>query len=315
MKVSVIVPVYNSSTYIDKCMTSLVNQTLDDIEIIVIDDGSNDDTLKKLEKYKRKIKLIKQKNSGVASARNKGLMNATGEYIAFVDSDDWIEQDMFQVMYNKAMEKNYDAVECDFKYVDDNKEWNGVIDTISDILTLDNKKKYFVNMFPVIWNKIYRRDKIKEIKFKDGVWAEDVEFLYKVIPNIDTIGKVNKSLYYYYQREKSESRLFDKRVYNYIDNFNGLIKFYKDNNKYELYKKELEYCYVRYLYATFVKRAASFKNKDDYKEAVKVARCNVLEKFPNYRKNKYFYKSIKGIYLLLFNNFIANFVFKLYNNK
>ena len=123
MKVSVIVPVYNSSTYIDKCMTSLVNQTLDDIEIIVIDDGSNDDTLKKLEKYKRKIKLIKQKNSGVASARNKGLMNATGEYIAFVDSDDWIEQDMFQVMYNKAMEKNYDAVECDFKYVDDNKEW------------------------------------------------------------------------------------------------------------------------------------------------------------------------------------------------
>ena len=315
MKVSVIVPVYNSSSYIEKCITSLVEQTLDDIEIIIIDDGSTDDTLKKLKRYSNKIKLITQKNSGVASARNKGLKEAKGEYIAFVDSDDWIEKDMFQTMYTKAIQKKYDAVECDFKYVDDNNEWNGVIDTTNDILTIDDKKKYFVNMFPVIWNKIYKREKIKDIKFKDGVWAEDVEFLYRVITNINTIGKVNKNLYYYYQREKSESRLFDKRVYNYIDNFNGLIKFYKDNNKYELYKKELEYCYVRYLYATFVKRAASFKNKDDYKEAVKVARCNVLEKFPNYRKNKYFYKSIKGIYLLLFNNFIANFVFKLYNNK
>ena len=214
MKVSVIVPVYNSSTYIDKCMTSLVNQTLDDIEIIVIDDGSNDDTLKKLEKYKRKIKLIKQKNSGVASARNKGLMNATGEYIAFVDSDDWIEQDMFQVMYNKAMEKNYDAVECDFKYVDDNKEWNGVIDTISDILTLDNKKKYFVNMFPVIWNKIYRRDKIKEIKFKDGEIFKTKKYNAKDIIIIKDVEKEEEnSEEKEYQKELKELEKLEKEDY------------------------------------------------------------------------------------------------------
>lgn len=315
MKVSVIVPAYNASDYIEKCLKSLINQTLEGIEIIVVDDGSTDDTYKVVSKYKDKIKLIKQKNGGVASARNKGLSVAKGEYIAFVDSDDWVELDMFSKLYNKAIENNYDAVECDFKYVDDYKEWPGVIDVDADIVTLEDKKKYFIKMFPVIWNKIYKREKIKSIKFKDGVWAEDVEFLYRVIPNIDTIGKVNEKLYYYYQREKSESRLFDKRVYNYIDNFNGIIEYYKKNKIYNLYKNELEYCYVRYVYATFIKRAASFKDKDDYKIAVETAIKNVKEKFSGYRKNKYFYQSAKGIYLLAFNKFIANLLNKKYNDK
>ena len=315
MKVSVIVPVYNAEDYIEKCLDSLINQSLKDIEIIVVDDGSTDDTYKVVSKYKEKIKLIKQKNGGVASARNKGLSVAEGEYIAFVDSDDWVELDMFSKLYNKAFENDYDAVECNFKYVDDNEEWHGVIDVDTDVVSIDDKKKYFIKMFPVIWNKIYKRDKIKNIKFKDGVWAEDVEFLYRVIPNIDTIGKINEELYYYYQREKSESRLFDKRVYNYIDNFNGIIDYYKKNKIYDLYKNELEYCYVRYIYATFIKRAASFKDKDDYRIAVETAIKNVKEKFPGYRKNKYFYQSLKGIYLVVFNKIIANLLNKKYNDK
>ena len=314
-KVSVIVPVYNAEDYIEKCLDSLINQSLKDIEIIVVDDGSTDDTYKVVSKYKEKIKLIKQKNGGVASARNKGLSVAEGEYIAFVDSDDWVELDMFSKLYNKAIENDYDAVECNFKYVDDNEEWHGVIDVDTDVVSIDDKKKYFIKMFPVIWNKIYKRDKIKNIKFKDGVWAEDVEFLYRVIPNIDTIGKINEELYYYYQREKSESRLFDKRVYNYIDNFNGIIDYYKKNKIYDLYKNELEYCYVRYIYATFIKRAASFKDKDDYRIAVETAIKNVKEKFPGYRKNKYFYQSLKGIYLVVFNKIIANLLNKKYNDK
>lgn len=313
MKVSVIVPVYNARDYIEKCLDSLISQTLKDIEIIVIDDGSTDDTYKILSKYKDKIKLIRQKNGGVANARNKGLSIAKGEYIAFVDSDDWVEFDMFYKLYNKAIENKYDAVECDFRYVDEYKEWQGVTDIDKDVVTLNDKKKYFIKMFPVIWNKIYKRDKIVNIKFKDGVWAEDVEFLYRVITKIDTIGKVNEELYYYYQREKSESRLFDKRVYSYIDNFNGIIEYYKRNKIYDLYKNELEFCYVRYIYATFIKRAASFKNKEDYNVAVETAIKNVKEKFPKYRKNKYFYQSVKGIYLVIFNKFIAILLNKKYN--
>ena len=311
-KISIIVPAYNASSYIEKCIESLLNQTLKDIEIIVVDDGSTDDTSKKLSKYKDKIKLIKQKNGGVANARNKGLSVATGDYLAYVDSDDWVEPSMFKKLYEKAINNNYDAVECDFKYVDDTREWNGGIDISDDITSLEEKKYYYIKMFPVIWNKIYKREKIKDIKFKSGVWAEDVEYLYRVLPYIDTIGKINEETYYYYQRPISESRLFDKRVYNYIDNFNGIIEYYKINKLYDLYKNELEFCYVRYIYATFIKRAATFKDKEEYKKAVKEAIKNVKEKFPKYRKNKYFYKSIKGLYLIVFNRFIAYLLNKKY---
>ena len=288
-KISVIIPVFNVEKYIKRCLDSVTNQTLNDIEIIVVNDGSTDSTSKILQDYKEKIKIINQKNSGVATARNRGLKEAKGEYIAFVDSDDWVEKNAFEKLYNKAITNDYDCVMCNFWYIDDNHKWEGIITNNNDILNINDKKKFMIKMFPVIWNKIYKMEKIKNYKFKDGVWAEDVEYLYKIISNIDNIGVINDKLYYYYQREKSESRLYDKRIYNYIDNFNGIVKYYKQNKLYNKYKLELEYCYVRYLYATFVKRATYFENKKDYDIAIDTAIHNVKEKFPKYRKNKYFY--------------------------
>lgn len=308
-KISIIVPVYNAEKYIDRCLHSLINQTLKDIEIIVIDDGSKDNTNKILQKYKDKIKIIKQKNSGVATARNKGLGIATGEYIYFVDSDDWIEKDTLEKLYSKAIDNNYDCVMCNFWYINDNKKWPGVVTNKKDILNINDKKDYMIKMFPVIWNKIYKKEKILKFKFKNGVWAEDVEYLYRIISNIDNIGIVEDKLYYYYQRESSESRLYDKRVYDYINNFNGIIEFYKKNNLYDEYKLELEYCYVRYLYATFIKRASYFTNKKDYYVAIDTAITNVKKYFPYYRKNKYFYKSLKGFYLLIFNKFFGKILY------
>lgn len=316
IKISIIVPVYNAKDYISKCLDSLVNQTLDDIEIIVVDDGSTDGSDKILKKYfSDKVKVITQKNAGVAVARNTGLKIAKGEYIAYVDSDDWVELDMFEKMYNKAIQNDYDAVMCDFWYIDDNKKWDGILTNNDDILTLKQKKDFMIKMFPVIWNKIYKRSKIGKFKFKDGVWAEDVEYLYRIMPSIDSIGIVNEKYYYYYQREKSESRLYDKRVYNYIDNFNGIVNFYTNKKYYNIYRNELEYCYVRYLYATFIKRASYFKDKKDYNKAVDTAIYNVKKYFPEYRKNKYFYKSLKGIYLILFNKIIASIYYKLRNRQ
>lgn len=305
IKVSIIVPVYNAEGYIEKCLDSLIAQTLKEIEIIAIDDGSTDNTSKLLMKYKDRIKIIHQKNKGVASARNRGLKEAKGEYIAFVDSDDWVNEDMLKKLYQKAKSQNFDCVMCNFSYVDDEKIWDGTIMPSNDIIDLSAKKKFLITMFPVIWNKIYKREKIVKFKFKDGVWAEDVEYLYRILTNIDNIGVINDKLYYYYQRLKSESRLYDERIYSYIHNFNGIIDFYKKNNLYKEYKLELEYCYVRYIYATFVKRATYFENKKDYKKAVDTAIKNVKEAFPKYRKNKYFYKSPKGIYLTLFNKVVA----------
>ena len=309
-KVSIIVPVYNTENYIERCLNSLVNQTLEDIEIIVVNDGSTDNTGKILQKYRDKIKIIEQKNSGIATTRNKGLEIATGKYIAFVDSDDWLEIDEIEKLYNKAIDNDFDCVMCNYWYIDDKKKWNGVVSATKDITNINDKKEFIIKMFPVIWDKLYKREKIKSFKFKDGVWAEDVEYLYRIMSNINSIGIVEDKLYYYYQREKSDSRLYDKRVYDYIDNFNGIIDFYKKNNLYNEYKTELEYCYVRYLYATFIKRAAHFKNKKDYYKAVDTAIKNVKNTFPSYKKNKYFYKNLKGLYLVLFNKTISKILYK-----
>ena len=314
IKVSVIVPVYNVEAYLEKCLDSLAKQTLKEIEVIVVNDGSPDNSQKIIDKFEKKYPTIKgytKTNGGVSSARNYGIALATGEYIAFVDGDDYVEYDMYEKMYQKAKQGNYDIVACDLNYVYE----DGSIKRVSSKIEKDttNIKKTYVNMYPCVWNKIYKKSLFNNnILFKEGVWFEDVDFLYKIFPYVKTIGVIKEPLNQYVQRSGSITKTFDKRLYNYISNFNDLIKFYQENNLYDEYQKELEYCYVRYLYATFVKQATNYK-KEEYDVAVKKAIKNVKEHFPHYKKNSYFYQSPKGIYLLLFNNIISNFLYKLRN--
>lgn len=316
IKVSVIVPVYNVEEYLEKCLDSLGKQTLKEIEIIVVNDESPDNSQKIIDKYSKKYTTIhgyQKKNGGVSDARNFGIQKATGEYIAFVDGDDYVTLDMYEKMYNKAKSGNFDVVVCDLNYVYE----DGSIKTISSRIEHDttNIKKTYIDMYPCVWNKIYARELFnKKIEFKKGVWFEDVDFLYKIFPYIKNIGVVKEPFNQYVQRSGSITKTFDKRLYNYIDNFNGLIDFYKDRNIYKEYKKELEYCYVRYIYATFIKQAANF-DKEEYNKAVTTAIENVKNNFPHYRLNCYFYKSLKGIYLILFSKFTANIVFKVVNQR
>lgn len=315
IKISVIVPVYNVEKYIDKCLKSLVNQTLKDIEIIVVNDGSPDNSQKIIDTYTKKYKNVKsyiKKNGGISDARNYGLKYAKGEYISFVDSDDYIDLTMMEKLYNKAIEGSYDIVECNLHIVDDSgKLTKDVCHTLAeDVYTDDQLKKYMINMYTSVWNKIYKKTLFdNEIRFKKGVWFEDVEFLYKLIPYVKTIGFVNEKLYYYVQREGSITKTFDNRLYCYVDNWNGIVDFYKEKELYNKYYEELEYSYVRYLYASFIRQSSNYKDKKEFDKTVKMAIENVRKTFPNYRKNKYFYKNIKGIYLLTFNKFFANIIF------
>lgn len=316
MKVSIIVPVYNVENYLEKCLDSLANQTLKDIEIIVVNDGSPDDSQKIIDEYAKKYPTIKsfiKENGGVSDARNYGIKKARGKYIAFVDGDDYVEKDMYEKMYQKAELGNFDIVVCDLNYVYE----DGKILRVSSKIEYDttNIKKTYINMYPCVWNKIYKKNLFKNnIEFKKGVWYEDVDFLYKIFPYIKTIGVVKEPLNQYVQRAGSITKTFDKRLYNYIDNFNDLIKFYKERGLYDNYKLELEYCYVRYIYATFIKQATRF-DKEEYDKAVKTAIENVKKNFPKYRKNKYFYSSIKGIYLVLFNKMLASILYKVENRR
>ena len=163
-KVSVIVPVYNVEDYIEKCLNSLVNQTLEDIEIIIVNDGSKDNSeniIKSfLSRYPQKIKYLKKENGGLSDARNYGIPYAIGEYIAFLDSDDYVELDTYENMYNLAKKENSDMVECNFIWeypkkikIDIGKKYSGKHEMIEKIRV-------------VAWNKLIKRQVIEKSKIQ-----------------------------------------------------------------------------------------------------------------------------------------------------
>ncbi len=311
MKVSVIVPVYNVEDYLDKCLDSLVHQTLDDLEIIVVNDGSPDHSEKIILKYVKEYSNIKyyvKENGGLSDARNYGLKYATGEYIAFLDSDDYVSLDMYEKMYAKAQENDFDMVVCDINYLYPDhvlRVDSGIMSDTSDI------KKSYLTIHPAAWNKIFKKDLFKHnVYFKKGVWFEDVEFIYRLLPYIKKIGVIHEAFNQYVQREGSITNTVNRKIYDYIDNMNGVVAYYQENNIYHEYQKELEYVYVRYVYATFIKSAMKYPYHD-YLEAQDKARENVNKYFPHYRKNKYFYQSVKGIYLVMFNKILAKILYKI----
>lgn len=306
--VSIIVPVYNVERYLKRCLDSLISQTLQNIEIIVVNDGSPDNSQEIIDAYISQYDCIKayvKENGGQSDARNYGLARATGEYIAFVDSDDYVDKNMYEVMYRKAKESNYDVVVCDFEEIYESYVRCCSSRVLNDLQDRKQVKAQMCDMYPAPWNKIYKRELImKGMEFKKGVWAEDVEWMYRLLPYVETIGVIKEAFYKYVQREGSVSRSNDLRIFDYIYNWNGVVDFYKENDLYNEYYYELEYSYVRYLYATFIKACLKMELKF-FRDAVNQALTNVKTRFPNYRRNSYFYKGAKGIYLLMFNREVA----------
>lgn len=319
IKLTVIIPVYNTEKYLKKCLDSVVNQTYKNIEIIIINDGSPDNSQEIINKFQKKypkiIKSFVKKNGGLSDARNFGVKKATGEYIAFLDSDDYVEKDCYEKMISKAEDEDFDMVVCDFKNIYDNKEVIGYSNVASDVKVKKEVKRVFKDIYPAAWNKLYKSNLLKKIKFKKGVWYEDVEFLYRLLPEVCSIGVIKEPLINYVHRDGAITKTFDQRLYNYIDNWNGLLEYYKKNDFLETYKKEFEYSYIRYLYATFLKQATNYNDYGEYKKAVDIAMKNVKLNFPNYKKNKLFYTSLKGIYLILFNQKLAELLYKKYHKK
>ena len=318
IKLSIIIPVYNVEKYLPTCLDSVVNQTIDNFEVIIVNDGSPDNSQAIIDNYVKKypniIKSYKKKNGGLSDARNYGLKKAKGEYIAFLDSDDYIHINAYKKMYDKAIKGNFDVVVGNVNYVYDKKIVKCHSNIYYDINDVDEIKKKMIDIYPSVWNKIYKREVLGDLEFKKNVWFEDVEYLYRLIPNIKSIGSVDDYFIYYRQREGAITRTFDDRIFDHIDNWNGIIKFYKDNKIYNKYKKELEYCYVRYLYATLVNHSANYNNKPFLDKVYKLAQKNVKKTFPNYKKNTYFYLTgLKGLYLLIINKKIVNLLFKIKN--
>lgn len=326
-KISIIVPVYNTEKYLEKCLESLVNQTLENIEIIVINDGSTDNSPNIIEKYEKlypeKIKAFTKPNGGISSTRNFGLSKSSGEYIGFIDSDDYIEHNMYEELYKKAIEGDFDVTICNTTLVYENEvETNTLKMYIDDDIINKEKIKESMNYFyPVLWDKIIKRSLIYNtegsyLEFENGVWYEDMQWLIKLYPRINSIGVVNKPLHYYLQRGQSITYTYNDKLYDIINNMDNVIEYYKNNNLYEEYKEELEYLYVRYAFATFMKRLAKSKDKQKYKEGFSYAIDKVKQNFPDYKKNKYLsLTGLKGIYIKNFGKVLAKLNYLLSKNK
>ena len=283
-KVSLIIPVYNVENYIEKCLDSVVNQTLKDMEIIIVNDGSQDKSKQKIEKYLKKyssIKYLEKENGGLSDARNYGMPHATGEYIAFLDSDDYVEKTMYEEMYNIAKKENADMVECDFVWEYPNKKRE-------DIGEIYHSKKEMIEKGHVVaWNKLIKREIIEKTKiiFPVGLRYEDMEFFYKLVPYIDKVSFVKKCFVHYVQRENSianTQNIRTKEIFTILDN---VIKYYKENGLYEEYKDELEYIYVKFLLCSSLKRICKISEKKERKKAQIETWNNISTKFPNWRKN------------------------------
>lgn len=318
-KISVVVPCYNVEKYVEKCLDSILHNGMEDIEVIAVNDGSQDNTLDILKKYQEKYSnfvLIDQKNQGLSMARNTGLKKAKGEYIAFLDSDDSVEPNMYETMYEKAKVGNFDIVACGVNIVYPDKTNKIDCGLAHDVTTKKELKNLMNQWYTVVWNKIYKKELLKNMKFKPGIWYEDVEFLYRLLPKIKSVGVVNQYYCNYMQREGSITYTYNHKLYDLIDNFNGVIEYYKENNLYHQYKAELEYGYIRYLYATFIKRLAKSKNKKEFKKGVMYAQAEVKRNFPEYKKNSYLkIKSGKNFYLKHFNKFFATVIYYKERNK
>lgn len=318
MKLSVIIPCYNVEKYLSKCIDSVIDNHLEDLEIILVNDGSKDNTINIINDYKNKypniIEVIDQKNQGLSMARNAGIEKATGDYITFLDSDDYVDNDFYRKLMDKVKEYQYDIVVADVKmiYIDHDIIVNLGIE--KDCKTKEEVKELMPTLYPAACNKIYRKEFIKEFKFKKGVWFEDVEFLYKIFPNIESIGLVKDTYYNYLQREGSITYVYNEKLYDFAYNLNGVIDYYKEKNLYDDYKHEIEYVYVRYLFATFIKRLAKSKNKKEFNKGFNFVMESVREKFPNYKKNKYLVGK-KGIYLKYFNKMLANIIYIVEKNR
>lgn len=311
-KVSVIVPFYNVEKYIEKCLNSLVNQTLEEIEIILINDGSQDNSKEKVKgfekRYPNKIKYYEKANGGLGDARNFGIKYATGEYIAFLDSDDFVEPTMYEEMYKKAKQKKADMVECDFWWEYPNKKKEDIGTTYS------NQKEMLYKSRVVAWNKLIRRKiyvKHPEARFSVGLRYEDIEGFYKILPYIKKVAFVRKCFIHYIQRQGSISNTQNKRNEEIFTVLENVVDYYRKNNLYDYFEEELEYVYARYLLCSSFFRIVKIKDKNIRKDLLNKTWKNLNIKFPNWKKNKVLNntKSIKNLYIKSINKV----TFKIYS--
>lgn len=293
--ISIVVPVYNVEKYMQRNLESLVNQTYENIEILVINDGTPDNSVeiinKYVEKYPKKVYLFNKKNGGLSDARNYGLKRAKGKYIVFIDSDDYVEHNMIEELYLSIKKNKSDISICN---IIDEYEDNGKTQVYSNYIpvtpcSIYEDKKQMLNRFAA-WNKMFDINLFKKNKltFDKGFIYEDLRLVLKIYLYANKISYTNKALYHYIIRSGSimTSANLEKN-YNIILAMNNLIEYYQKEKKYKEFKSEIEFLAIDHaLIATSV-RIIKISKFSELKKNLKSYYDFMEKEFPNYMQNKY----------------------------
>jgi len=281
-KISVIIPIYNVEKYISKCIESILIQSYNNLEIIIVNDGSTDksgDVCAQYAKNDDRIVLIHQDHQGVSVARNNALDIASGEYIGFVDSDDWIEPDMFETLYNNAAIYNADISMCNFYYVRTNGDIVPYSNEKEDIKLLEGVYKITHNIRlsnNVLWNRLYKCELFNDNRFPKGKIFEDIFVMYKLVDTANKIVLSAECKYYYLRRDTGITlSLFTIEqmdiVEAYIERHNYISSRYPN-----LEKTSRKFIFTSLLWG--MRKAYTDKRIELYRESL----CKIIDKVKFY---------------------------------
>lgn len=279
-KISVIIPVYNVAPYLEKCLDSVIRQTYVNLEIILVDDGSTDGSGNICESYAEKdkrIKVIHEKNGGLSFARNAAMKVMTGKYLTFVDGDDCIEKDMYEMLYNAISLNGSDISVCGrYEY---NEDGSKRIYDFTEDRTVDKKEAVKLllkdtSFGHMVWNKMYRKEMFEGTDFPEGKVFEDIAIMYGIIEKADKVSIVSKPYYHHLYRSGSISNevCIDSYI-DYLDAAENLIVHYKDSEyyKYSIINKFMINEYV------WMKLSGIKDENEDVKSLIRQTRKEVIE--------------------------------------
>ena len=298
--ISIIVPIYNVEQYLRECLDSLAAQELKTIEVLMVNDGTKDrsgDIAKEYaEKWPEKFKYFIKENGGLSDARNYALPYVRGKYVAFVDSDDYVEKNMFSELWNGALKSYPDIVECELdKVYSDHGERIHLPDEYKSI------SDYMLNARVCAWNKIYRVEWLKNIGviFPKGLLYEDVCFFCKIVPYLTQLPvTVHRPLYHYRQREGSILSSSNRRILEIHKIFGEIFAFYDEKNLGPEFEEIVECKYVKTVFCSFLMRMLKMKDTKIRRDVIQESWEIVNIERPNWKKNSYLKKMTpRNIYL------------------
>lgn len=292
-KLSIIIPCYNVEKFIKKCIESIEKQTYNDLEIIIVDDGSNDNTLKIVKELKKKYKnitIIEQRNSGVSIARNNALKVASGDLITFVDADDFLENDMYEKMINKMEEESADIISCNYNVIVENEiVRQGKNDETVLVYEGQNNimKAFFKQKISgiAVWNKIFKKNIVEMIHFENELkHYEDKVFLYKACKEAKKVILYNISKYNYVKNDKSaSSKIFDISYLDILDAQNIICK--QENEFEDLSKMDLSNTYLSLIRMMIISEEYK-RYKDLYYDYIQLVKKTKYKQIRNMNKKE-----------------------------